>query len=292
MANELITSQGGQLIKCQVPALIADAGKPAQTAFDDFLDGACRTENTRRAYKRAISQFMKWALEHDLALAEIRAGDVGRYLKQLAGKTSSKKQHRAALKRFFDILVERHVCLINPAAVARTEKLVVKQGLTPEIEKDEIQTLLGSLQGETLSQLRDRAIIGILIYTACRAGAISKLRRGDYGGRPGNRSVRRARPKGRSRWQAATIRARRYERGLGVVASPNSLDAKGGATLRRIRLQFQQITFVSGQVTHEQLFRGGCLGASVCFTDAPNLNLVVRSVDASAVTKGDQGMRP
>jgi site-specific recombinase XerD len=156
------------------------------------------TLNTRRAYRRAIARFTDWASGQGIALAEIRAGDVGRYLKQLPGKTSSKKQHRAALKRFFDILVERHICLINPAAVARTEKLVVKQGLTPEIEKDEIQTLLASLQRETLAQMRDRAIIGILIYTACRAGAISKLRREDYGGRPGNRWLHLAEKGGNS----------------------------------------------------------------------------------------------
>jgi hypothetical protein len=75
MANEVTLLRTGHVIESQVPALIAAAGKPAATAFDDFLDGACRTENTRRAYRRAIARFTEWASDQGLALAEIRAGE-------------------------------------------------------------------------------------------------------------------------------------------------------------------------------------------------------------------------
>lgn len=190
MANEIALQKERGIARLETPALIVAAGKPAQNAYRDFFFGMLPNENTRLAYNTAISQFMKWAEGRGLALPQIKPGDVGIYLQQHTGAASTKKQHRAALKRFFDLLVERHICIINPAGVARTERIRVKQGLTPEIAKDEIRTLLSSLEGDNLADIRDRAAIGIMIYTACRAGAVAKLRRGDFQGRPGNMSLR------------------------------------------------------------------------------------------------------
>ena len=86
-----------------------------------------------------------------------------------------KKQHLAGLRRFFNLLVERHICIINPAAVAETEKLTVVEGKTPEITRKHTRRLLESIDCTHVVALRDRAIIGILMYTAARAGAVSKL---------------------------------------------------------------------------------------------------------------------
>ena len=190
MAREIALRQARELTKLEAPALIKAAGKPAQNAYRDFFFGMLPNENTRLAYNQAIGQFMTWADGRGLTLPEIKPGDVGVYLQQHPGAASTKKQHRSALKRFFDLLVERHICLINPAGVARTERIRVKQGSTPEIAKDEIRKLLASLEGDTLADIRDRGAIGIMIYTACRAGAVAKLRRGDYHGRPGSMSLR------------------------------------------------------------------------------------------------------
>ena len=180
----------GELVGFEYPQIVRAAGRPAETAYRDFFDGMLPNENTRRAYNLAISQFFNWSASRGLGLAQIKPGDVGVYLRAHQGSISTKKQHRSALKRFFDLLVERHICVINPAAVAKTEKLRIKQGLTPEIAKDEIRAVLSSLEDNSLSAVRDRAAIGIMIYTACRAGAVARLRRGDYHGRPGQMSLR------------------------------------------------------------------------------------------------------
>ena len=54
------------------------------------------------------------------------------------------------------------------------------EGKTPEISIEQARQLLASLQGDSLAERRDRAIIGILIYTAARAGAVGKLKVGDF----------------------------------------------------------------------------------------------------------------
>ncbi len=106
----------------------------------------------------------------------IRAGDIGRYLRDHTGSLSTKKQHLSALRRFFNLFVERHIVVINPAAVAETERYQVIEGKTPEITIELARRLLSSIETDTVVGLRDRTITATLIYTAARAGAEGKLK--------------------------------------------------------------------------------------------------------------------
>ena len=54
------------------------------------------------------------------------------------------------------------------------------EGKTPEITIEQARTLLRSVDTGHVVGLRDRAILATLAYTACRAGAVAKLRLGDF----------------------------------------------------------------------------------------------------------------
>jgi integrase/recombinase XerD len=125
-----------------------ESGRAAATAWDDFFDGKLHDRpNTRLAYERAVRYFLTWAQVHvpEKSLAQITAGDIGRYLSSMSGGIQKKKQHLAGLRKFFNLLVERHVVLINPAAVAETERLQVVEGLTPIITDKQFRQLLASV---------------------------------------------------------------------------------------------------------------------------------------------------
>ena len=97
---------------------------------------------------------------------------------------------------FFDRLVQRHVVMLNPAASVSGVKEQVVEGKTPEITLEQARKLLASVkvsrqvkdkQGEVAEEaslvvvgLRDRAILSTMRFTACRAGAVAKLRLGDF----------------------------------------------------------------------------------------------------------------
>ena len=87
----------------------------------------------------------------------------------------TKKLHLAALRRFFDRLVNRHVCVINPAATVKAERYAVVEGKTPEIGVEQARTLLKSIDVSNPVGLRDRAVLAVLVYTAARVGAVAKL---------------------------------------------------------------------------------------------------------------------
>jgi integrase/recombinase XerD len=162
-----------------VPAIVGRAGAAAIFAAEEFFYGTIRNEHTRKAYQTAIRRFLLWAEKRKLELGRIAPKDVGQYFDGLQKEDLSiatRKQHLAALRHFFDGMVTRHAIILNPALSVRGERYQVVEGKTPEITVAQARTLLASLETPTPAGLRDRAIIAILIYTAARAGAISKLR--------------------------------------------------------------------------------------------------------------------
>src|SRR3954453_8366041 len=157
MSNELaIIEQGGPPGRRseELPALVVRAGGPAAQAWTDFFDGRVRNDHTRRAYSRSVRHFLDWCDREELELPRIMAGDVGRYLRQLSGGSAKKKGTLAALRRYFRVLVERHVCLINPAAEAETDRYEIVEGKTPEITDAQFRALLAAIDSTTLTGLR------------------------------------------------------------------------------------------------------------------------------------------
>lgn len=163
-----------------LPALVQRYGAPAHTAWHDFFSGKLPNTNTRAAYGHALRRFLAWCDVEGRDLAQIRPGDVGDYFHQHPGSTPTKKQHLAALRKFFNLLVERHICLLNPAAATELERMTVIEGKTPQITPAQISQLAEPIRLDRLTGLRDRAIIAVLSFTGARAGAVAKLRREDF----------------------------------------------------------------------------------------------------------------
>jgi integrase/recombinase XerD len=163
-----------------LPGLVVEGGPAAQFAWEEFLFGRIRNEHTRRAYGRAVARFLAWCEGRGLDLPRIAPRDVGVYLDLLPGSAPTKKLHLAALRHFFDQLVTRHAVILNPAASVRAQRYQVVEGKTPEISVEQARRLLKSIDTGHVVGLRDRAIVGILVYTAARVGAVAKLRMRDY----------------------------------------------------------------------------------------------------------------
>ena len=163
-----------------LPSLVERAGGAARFAWDEFFYAEHHNPHTQKAYQRAVRRFLGWAEGQGVELAAITPGMVGQYLVGLGGSPAKRNQHLAALRGFFDRLVNRHVCILNPAASVRGVKDQVIEGKTPEITVEHARTLLASIDTGNVVGLRDRAILGTLAYTACRGGAVAKLRLGDF----------------------------------------------------------------------------------------------------------------
>jgi site-specific recombinase XerD len=160
-----------------LPALILLSGPAAAQAWTHFVDGKARNDHTRRAYSRAVRHFLAWCESQGLELRRIMAGDVGRYVSQLSGGAAKKNATPAALRRYYRLLVERHICPINPASEAETDRCEVVDDKTPEITDAQFRAFLAVIDSTTLLGLRDQLIIKTLAYTRARAGAVAGVER-------------------------------------------------------------------------------------------------------------------
>lgn len=185
MKHEILLLESSELIsendrESCLPDLIRRSGRAAENSWREFFEGTIANAHTRASYEIAVRQFLTWCEARGLELASIRAGDVGVYIRELPVSLPSKKVKLSALRRYFDLLVERHLVMLNPASSVRTERYSVDEGKTPEISADQIKVLLSSIDGSRLIGKRDHAAISIMVGTGCRVGAVAKLRRGDF----------------------------------------------------------------------------------------------------------------
>jgi site-specific recombinase XerD len=164
------------------PALFLPHAKAAERFFD-FFTSNIRNKNTRRAYYKAACRFSDWCQGRGLnELGQVKPLHVAAYIEQLQAALSKPtvKQHLAAIRMLFDWLVVGHVLDTNPAHAVRGPKHVVKKGRTPVLDRDEARALLAIIDTDTLTGLRDRALIGVMIYTFARIGAVLQMNVGDY----------------------------------------------------------------------------------------------------------------
>jgi len=164
----------------ELPELIAKAGAAGRFAWEEFIYGKIRNPHTRAAYERAIRRFLAHCDALNKQLSSVSPRDVGSYLDEQEYAPATKKLHLSAIRHFFDTLVTRHVVVLNPAHSVRGERLQVIEGKTPEITVPQARRLMQSIDTTSVVGLRDHAVLGILIYTAARVGAVANLRRGDF----------------------------------------------------------------------------------------------------------------
>ena len=177
---EIIGTVESSIAKIEIlPNAILQLEAQGQFAWEEFFSGQIRNKYTRAAYLHAVKAFLKWIEPQEPQLARVTPGLVGRYFDHLRISIPSKKLHMSAIRGFFDVLVLRHVCMLNPALSVRTERYSVSEGKTPEITPQQARQLLESVDTASPSGIRDKAIIATLIFTAVRAGAVAKLRMQD-----------------------------------------------------------------------------------------------------------------
>ena len=179
MTTELILSPSPEL----APASIFTPTPKAAKRVLEFFTAQINNDHTRKAYLNATRRFAQWCEDKGIhQLADVQAFHVAAFVKHLQGEFSppTVKQHLAGLRMLFDWLVTGHVLETNPAHAVRGPKYVVKKGKTPVLNTDEARALLDSINTTSLPGLRDRALIGLMVYTFARVNAALEMKVADY----------------------------------------------------------------------------------------------------------------
>ena len=86
------------------------AAPAAAFAWEELLLGSIRNPHTRIAYGRAVGRLLGCLETRSMPLAAVTPGIIGGYFDELQGSVPSKKLALAAIRRFFDALVNQMCC--------------------------------------------------------------------------------------------------------------------------------------------------------------------------------------
>ena len=178
MTGQLTITQPGEILAADIqsvlPALIAAAGDRAARRYVEFFTATIRNTHTRRAYGRAVAEFLAWCEKRGAGeIAAVQPLHVAAWI-EAQTKTHAAptvKQRLAALRHLFDWLVTGHVIEVNPAHAVRGPSHAVRAGRTPVLDPKEARALLDSIDVTTEIGLRDRALIALTVYSFARIGA-------------------------------------------------------------------------------------------------------------------------
>ena len=149
----------------------------AERRFWGFFTTKISDDNTRRAYIDAVKRFAEWCGDvlGIRELDQVQPMHVAAYLKALEKQGISAptvKQHLAAVRMFFDWLVVGHITDVNPTRAVRGPRHSPQKGKTPVLSAEEARLLLDSIETDTVIGLRDRALIGLMVYTFACVGVL------------------------------------------------------------------------------------------------------------------------
>ncbi|MFN7964911.1 MAG: tyrosine-type recombinase/integrase [Acidobacteriota bacterium] len=172
--------EGRIAVVSPLPSLIAASGPKAEGAFWEFFTAQIRNKNTRAAYFQAVRSFMAWSERRGLTLQNLTPVHIAAYIESHDGAPPTVKQHLAALRMLFDHLVIRQVLPWNPASSVRGPRYSVKRGKTPVLSAEQARSLLDAIDITKIGGLRDRALIGVMIFSFARVSAVIQMNVSDY----------------------------------------------------------------------------------------------------------------
>jgi integrase/recombinase XerD len=163
-----------------LPNIVRSEGRRASERFIEFFTANIRNKNTRLSYAHAIGSFLAWCDERGTSLLQIQPVIVAAYIEQHPGSPQTVKQHLAAIRMLFDWLVIGQVVPFNPAASVRGPRYSIKKGKTSVLSAEETRKLLDSIDTAHVVGLRDRALIGTMVYSFARVSAVVNMKVRDY----------------------------------------------------------------------------------------------------------------
>jgi len=174
------------------PMVLMRSGQRAVKLYNDYLHLSIRSDDSRQTYRSAISLFFRFCDDNDIAeLVDIEPIHVRAYLdhrtKEL-GRVASARTHYSAIKGFFQYLVEKDFIASNSAASVAYSFVDARKGKTPVISAEDVRRLLLSIPDDPNDEdcpakhtdLRDRALIGLMAYTFVRIGGALSANVGDF----------------------------------------------------------------------------------------------------------------
>ncbi|WP_414462419.1 tyrosine-type recombinase/integrase [Hyphomicrobium sp. DY-1] len=170
-----------------VPDIVHATHPLAAQATTTFITNQ-RSPQTKTAYFGILRKFLAWADNGGWSsLSDLTTLDIKRYetgLLRVRGNGGqaaprSRAQTLSCLRSYFRALVNVGALTVNPAAEVKGSKASANIGAYPALSSDDVTKLLASMEGDSLQDLQERALIGLMLFACARVGAVTKLTHSD-----------------------------------------------------------------------------------------------------------------
>ncbi len=146
-------------------------------------------ENTRRAYKADVHDFMGFAgIQQAVEFRLVKRSHLIAWRKQLEARkleAATVRRKLSAVASLFDYLCESNAVHFNPANGVKRPNQGANEGKSPALGDAEAKAILEAPDADTLKGLRDRAILSALLFHGLRRAELCSLAVGDVQSRRG-----------------------------------------------------------------------------------------------------------
>jgi site-specific recombinase XerD len=150
---------------------------PSIERIVDMAVNGLDSEHSKRAYRRALADFLEWYAEHGGGLAKATVNDYRAWMVKVGVPESSINQRLTAIRRLAREAADNN--LIDDATARSIERVtgIARRGAPAGnwLTKDQAEALLNAPDTTTLRGKRDRALLGVRVGCGLRREEAAKL---------------------------------------------------------------------------------------------------------------------
>lgn len=167
----------------ELPKFILLGGRALVSAYESFFLQTLN-QNTNQAYANGLKLFCDFLTDTSLTdildiepkhvtdfVTHMNSGDYG---------TATTRLYLSAVRMFFDSCVVGGLIAVNPAKAVKLPRHSSRTGKTPVIIPEQVRQILDSIPCITQADYRDRALIGLMVFSFFRVSAALSLSLKDY----------------------------------------------------------------------------------------------------------------
>lgn len=147
-------------------------------SFKAYLQRKEYSNTSIETYERVTNQFLEWAENENIEVEQVRYQDILSYMKYCSAKRGYIQrsiQHTViTLGHYFDYLQEIGEVNSNPAKGIKVQG-VKRKTLYHVLEPIELDSIYHNFEAMTLSQKKNKMIIGMLVYQGLKTEELNKL---------------------------------------------------------------------------------------------------------------------
>jgi len=150
---------------------------------DLWLQGQL-SPHTRRAYKEDVLHFMRCLnITNRDELRQVTRGAVIAWVRAMepdGAKPRTVRRRLSALSSLFNHLIEHHLTTSNPVGTIKRPKTNRRTGVTKAFSAEQARAILDAPAGDTVADLRDRAMLSVLLQAGPRRAEVANMRVKDF----------------------------------------------------------------------------------------------------------------